>query len=246
MPRVLLRRSRIFTLVTAGAILAAAPARAAPISEPFPAEPAPEAPDAVDAPGETDDAPQPETDDPRAPSGPQEVPATPAAPETVDASEAREDAPPAPQIAVTPTPAPSPVDRAITKQRRAGLGMMIAGWSLFGIAYLTTAFRGVVAIDQADGVFDEDMDDPFTTTPSKKYGQRLLIPIAGPFIAAPEAPTATQGFGTALAGTLQLTGVALGIAGTVLYVKAKRRGRDLAFGAAPTPGGAAVQMRLRF
>jgi hypothetical protein len=32
----------------------------------------------------------------------------------------------------------------------------------------------------------------------------------------------------------------------VLYVKAKRRGRQLAFGAAPTPGGAAVQMRLSF
>jgi hypothetical protein len=245
MSRVFLRCSRIVTIAAAGAVLAAAPVRAAPISEPFPEQSAPAAPDAAEPPAETVTAPEVETDDPRAPSGPEEVAAAPTDQDAV-ASPAIADAPPAPQIAVTPTPKPSPVDRSITRQRRAGLGMMIAGWSLFGLTYLTTAFYGTIAIDQADGVFEEDIDDPFTTTPSKKYGRRLLIPIAGPFIAAPAAPTATQGFGTALAGTLQVTGLALGIAGTVLYVKAKRRGRELAFGAAPTLGGAAVQVRLSF
>jgi hypothetical protein len=164
---------------------------------------------------------------------------------------------PADEISVVPyTPPPAakkpqltPQERAIRKQRRAGMGMMIAGWSLFGVSYLITAAIGAAAIDAANdrGPYTDPNDDEyFNDPPNEAYGQRLLIPLVGPFIATSEANSATAAYVTVLGGTVQVAGLTLGIVGTVMYAKAKRRNPRIAVGGAPLRGGGQLTLGGRF
>ncbi len=116
---------------------------------------------------------------------------------------------PAPQIYVQPgPPAPiAPPPPRVNPNR--GLGLTVAGFSMFGVSYLITAASGTVAIDAG----------------SPEVGRPLLIPVAGPFIAATRVGTATGGFGLAFVGVVQLAGLAMGIAGSVKLAKSRREAR---------------------
>lgn len=138
-------------------------------------------------------------------------------------------APPAPQPAPQPAPpppayvpaqpgtnAPSPMlvnprIAALKQQRNSGIGMTISGYTLFGTSYLISALIGTISIDYARDVGG-----------SGTYGRRMLIPIAGPFIAIPRADSATGGLFTGLIGVVQVTGFVLGTAGAIRLGRANR------------------------
>ncbi|MFO7563063.1 MAG: hypothetical protein R6X02_10510 [Enhygromyxa sp.] len=137
--------------------------------------------------------------------------------------------PPAPEPAPQPAPpppaytpaqpgthAPSPMlvnprVAALKHQRNSGIGMTISGYTLFGTSYLISALVGTISIDYARDVGG-----------SGTYGRRMLIPLAGPFIAIPRADTATGGLFTGLVGVVQVTGFILGTAGAVRLGRANR------------------------
>lgn len=122
---------------------------------------------------------------------------------------------PAPQPMPEPIPAPPPVNR------NRGLGLMIAGISVFSFSYLISAVVGVIMID----------------TNSPEIGQRLLIPLAGPFMAIGPANTATGGFGLAFVGLAQVAGFGMAIGGGVMFGRSRSQARLSA-----APGG----LQLRF
>ncbi len=113
-----------------------------------------------------------------------------------------------------PPPAPMPIQPRVNPNR--GLGMTIAGFSVFGISYLITAGSATVAIDSGN----------------PEIGRPLLIPVVGPFIAAARLDSATLGFGLGFVGVIQLAGLAMGIGGSVMFAKSRRNAR-----VAAGPGG---------
>jgi hypothetical protein len=137
-------------------------------------------------------------------------------------------APPAPQPPPPPPPAPAyvPAEPAtgapspmlvnpriahLKHQRNSGIGMTISGYTLFGTSYLISALIGTISIDYARDVGG-----------AGKYGRRMLIPIAGPFMAIPRADSATGGLFTGLIGVVQVTGFILGTAGAIRLGRANR------------------------
>jgi len=138
-------------------------------------------------------------------------------------------APPAPQPAPQPAPpppayvpaepgtnAPSPMlvnprVAALKQRRNSGIGMTISGYTIFGTSYLISALIGTISIDYA-----RDVGGTGT------YGRRMLIPVAGPFMAIPRADSATGGLFTGLLGVVQVTGFVLGTAGAVRLGRANR------------------------
>jgi hypothetical protein len=102
-----------------------------------------------------------------------------------------------------------------------GLGLTIAGFGLFGLSYLLTVGAGTVTIDAG----------------RPDIGKPMLIPAVGPFIATARQDSAAAGFALALTGVVQLTGLAMGIAGAVLLGKSRAEARRLALG----PGGVAIR-----
>lgn len=129
-------------------------------------------------------------------------------------------APPPPEyVPVIPgsgAPAPMLVDpyySALKQRRNSGIGMTISGYTLFGTSYLISALIGTISLDYAADVGG-----------SGKYGRRMLIPIAGPFIAIPRTDSATGGLFTGMLGVVQAAGFVLGTAGAI---KLGRANRDL-------------------
>ncbi len=124
-------------------------------------------------------------------------------------------APPPPML-VAPPPAPAvifdPQRAALMQRRNSGLGMTISGFTMFGTSYLISALIGTISIDYANSVGG-----------SGKYGRRMLIPIAGPFMAIPRADSATGGLFTAFLGVVQVGGFVLGTAGAIKFGRAKRQ-----------------------
>jgi hypothetical protein len=106
-----------------------------------------------------------------------------------------------------PPPAPTPIQARPNPNR--GLGMAISGFSIFGVSYLITAGIGAVAIDAGD----------------PEVGRPLMIPIAGPFIAAARLDSATAGFGLGFVGIIQAATLGMGIAGSVMLAKARKNSR---------------------
>jgi hypothetical protein len=95
-----------------------------------------------------------------------------------------------------------------------GLGMTIAGFSIFGVSYLITAVTATALIDSG----------------SPEMGRPLLIPVVGPFIAAGRQPYATIGFGLAFTGIIQLASAGMGIGGAVILGTSRRKARLSASG----------------
>ena len=105
-------------------------------------------------------------------------------------------------------PAPQPLPPRGPNPNR-GLGLMIAGFSVFGVSYLITAVSGTAIIDAG----------------RPEIGRPLLIPVAGPFIAGARQPSATLGLGLGLVGVIQLAGLGMGVGGAVMFGKARRQAR---------------------
>ncbi|EDM75155.1 hypothetical protein PPSIR1_07987 [Plesiocystis pacifica SIR-1] len=127
--------------------------------------------------------------------------------------------PPAPTVSptVAGTGAPSPViiDPRVAHlrhQRNSGMGMAISGFTMFGTTYLISALIGTISLDYAEDVGG-----------SGTYGKRMLIPVAGPFMAIPRADSATGGLFTGLMGVAQIGGLVLGTAGAVRFGRANRQ-----------------------
>jgi hypothetical protein len=142
--------------------------------------------------------------------------------------------PPPPQAYEPPPPPP---------RRTRGKGMMIAGWSIFGGTWITSIAIGAAFLD--------------TDTPSGYYyGRRLMIPVLGPFLAAGGDDSASGTMAYAFLGLAQTAGLALGIAGTVLFARDRKSQRVTASGlhlgrgvylrSSPRWGGGTLSLGMRF
>jgi hypothetical protein len=134
---------------------------------------------------------------------------------------------------------------------------MIAGWSIFGGAYLLSTLVGTATIDDAkcrSGVLDDESDpsECEEDTELLHYGRRMLIPVVGPFFAM---ATQHADVGAMLVGLHQVGGLAAGITGTVLYCRTGRReiatvrigrGGSLAFDVRPRGPGVEARLSLAF
>jgi hypothetical protein len=119
-----------------------------------------------------------------------------------------------PVIPGTGAPTPMLVDPYIASlkhRRNSGIGMTISGYTLFGTSYLISALIGTISLDYAADVGG-----------TGKYGRRMLIPIAGPFMAIPRADSATGGLFTGFLGVIQVAGFVLGTAGAIKLGRANR------------------------
>jgi hypothetical protein len=104
---------------------------------------------------------------------------------------------------------------------------MITGWTLLGVVYLLTAGATAltVSLDGYDpygsscGEFTPCYPDP----PIPARIKLLYVPMVGPFLAIPVGETYGTRLAIAFPGVLQLGALAMGIVGTVQYV---RDGRD--------------------
>jgi hypothetical protein len=126
--------------------------------------------------------------------------------------------PPPAYVPVVPgslAPSPMLVDPHIATlkhQRNSGIGMTISGYTMFGTSYLISALIGTISLDYAADVGG-----------TGKYGRRMLIPIAGPFLAIPRADSATGGLFTGFVGVIQVAGFMLGTAGAIKLGRANRQ-----------------------
>lgn len=145
----------------------------------------------------------------------QEPAADTAAPVIVVTSQPAPAPPPPPTLVAPPPVQPSFIDphrASLLQQRNSGIGMTISGFTMFGTSYLISALVGTISIDYANSIGG-----------SGKYGKRMLIPIAGPFLAIPRADSATGGLFTGLLGVIQVGGFVLGTAGAIRIGRANRQ-----------------------
>lgn len=152
----------------------------------------------------------------------------------------RKQEPPVDPYLVDPGARASPASGAPPKRPR-GRKMMITGWSLLGGGYLVSAFVGALIHDGGD----------------RTTANLMFVPLVGPIAAAFRGRSASLPY-VAL-GVAQITGLALGTAGTVLFVRARKTqtrisaagihiGRGVHVGARPTEwfAGGALTMTLGF
>ena len=174
---------------------------------------------------------------------------------------------PAPAPVATPTPQPygqpqgQPAPQPYQPPpRRRGKGMMIAGFTTFGAAYLVTAMVGASIYDANGRVCDDVVGGDGCRRP----GLVLFIPVVGPLIGIRDLRSdGTDGNATGtLAGVFsflaQSAGLALGIAGASLWVRDGKRqragqqqaglhlGRGVHLQSAPRRGGATLNLSYRF
>ncbi|MEZ4450216.1 MAG: hypothetical protein R3B09_12135 [Nannocystaceae bacterium] len=175
------------------------------------------------------------------------------APVEAEAEAAPAPTPEAPPAATTTTPPPAPgaVDHHLRHRR--GRDMMIAGFTVFGGLYLLSAFSGAITYDQCNT----------NNNPDCGYiGKALILPVVGPFIAVPKVDKLSAKMAIVVfPGLGQITGLALGIAGAVLFGKSRKyvarvnadgvqlvQGRQLRLNTMGTPrgDGGGLQLTLRF
>lgn len=162
---------------------------------------------------------------------------------------------PAPTAAPAPatTPAPAPVvtapavepapasDAAIDRldaararkkaEKGRAVGLMAAGFSVWGSTYLVSALIGAASIDLAG---DEQVS---------RYGRWMTVPVVGPFGAAFNARSATGTLFSTTLGLAQAAGFTMAVIGVARHRRIKR---DLQLMAMPTQGGGHIGMRMRF
>ena len=148
-----------------------------------------------------------------------------------------------------PYPGPAPAPEAPRSRRK---GLMIGGWTMFGVSYLLTALIGAVISDSKTICADPAR--------CQRLGYYMMIPVAGPFIATGPSNTATGSIFLGLVGVAQTAGLVMGIVGTAQFVADGRRHqsvmnndgfrltrRGLRVNASPTArGGAMVGLHYRF
>ncbi len=169
---------------------------------------------------------------------------------------------PADTVADAPKPAPAPEVAAPSRNTlppnfappgppRPGRMMMIVGWSVFGGSYALTAIYGL-SIHSSTRLCDASGES------CRRPGLHLLIPVVGPlFLIRDYAAIDSGPLVTATLMLFQTAGLAVGIAGTIMYVRdSKRRrladalsghlGRGVHLQAAPRLGGGTLQLFYRF
>lgn len=104
---------------------------------------------------------------------------------------------------------------------------------LLGV-YVLTSLVGVIVADVKD-------DNPRL----HRYGRRLLIPVAGPWIAISDTRSATAAWFTGFSGVLQAAGLVLGMVGAIRLGTHRAKTR-LAFDGSMHPGGGRLGVTLRF
>lgn len=147
--------------------------------------------------------------------------------------------PPPPTVGTPPPPDPAAEERLWRlKQHNRFKGIMVSGFTTLGAVYGASVLIGALSIDFAR---DDDNER------QRQYGRRMMIPLAGPFAAAPVSRSATLGVLTVAAGLGQLLGLSMGIAGAVKIKQYPNPNKPkFAFGAMPTRGGAHMGLSLRF
>lgn len=183
---------------------------------------------------------------------------TAAAPETVPAAQPdapppqpyADPPPPQPYAAPAPQPAPPPgyYGPPPPPPPRQGKKMMIAGWTMFGSAYLGTALIAALIHDTCD------------SAPCRQSAGLGLVPLVGPFLMYPAVggDDITPRLVLALPALVQIAGLTLGIIGTVQFSRSRRPtmadadglrlGRRARLGVAPTRylDGGALTLGYRF
>ncbi len=101
-------------------------------------------------------------------------------------------------------------------------GLMIAGWAVTGG---TWAFTGLVGLTMIQVGLEADSNPYEECLNCYSAGSRLLVPIAGPFMAIPVADGTDGKVVCFVLGAAQLTGLGLGIGGTARYRKDKEAWR---------------------
>lgn len=144
--------------------------------------------------------------------------------------------------AAAPTPQP--------RSRRKGL--MIGGWVMFGSSYLVTAFISAIVADSCRALDERGC---------RNAALLSMIPVVGPWMAITQMQTEliTPKVFMVFPGAVQLAGLAMGIAGTVQFVRDGREPRyvdangfkltpNLRLGVVPTRfnDGGTVQLGYRF
>jgi hypothetical protein len=139
--------------------------------------------------------------------------------------------------------------------RRRGKGMMIAGWTIFGASYLSTALVGAFIYDASKSTCDDLVGGDGCR---RNNGLVLFVPVVGPLIGIGElGGTATGTIAGIFSFLAQGTGLGLGIAGTVLFVRDGKRqraaqqaglhiGRGVYLRPAPRLDGGGLQLNYRF
>lgn len=140
-------------------------------------------------------------------------------------------------VIVAPPPAAPVAPRRPPPPKR-GLGLMIAGFSMFGTTYLLTAWAGAMSHDGHGGCNR-------TKYECRESGKALMVPFIGPMLAAQNSDSARETFGLFLVSGIQIATFAMGLVGAVRYSRFKRWERGLA-GIPLGNSGLAVQPMPRF
>lgn len=109
-------------------------------------------------------------------------------------------------------PAPRPYK---PPPRRSGL--MIAGIFTFGGSYIGTAFNGAYIYDNCHRASDEGR--------CRQIATKMLIPVAGPFMAIEDSRSATNRVKLGFLGGVQAAGAAMAVVGGVMHIRDGRANR---------------------
>ncbi|MEZ4452665.1 MAG: hypothetical protein R3B09_24610 [Nannocystaceae bacterium] len=156
-------------------------------------------------------------------------------------------APPPGSTAPAPANGPAPRGRWM---RATGIASLVTGGVLFTVTYGVTALTGAIMHD----VGRSRLDDPARAARGEQLvdvGRRLLIPIAGPWIAMPRMSDELGQIGAGFSGVIQAGALILVIAGGVqlgVYSGMKRDGVALGprlrLSGAFTPEGGGLRLRF--
>ena len=124
-------------------------------------------------------------------------------------------------VATPPRPAPAPAPLRRPPPPKRGLGLMIAGFSMFGTTYLLTAWAGALNYD-GHGSCNRSAHD------CRERGKALMVPFIGPMIATHQTESAREALGLFLVSGLQIATFVMGVVGAARYSRYKRWERNLA------------------
>lgn len=141
-------------------------------------------------------------------------------------------------VIVAPPPAPPAAPRRPIPPPKRGLGLMIAGFSMFGTTYLLTAWAGAMSHDGHGGCNRTRHD-------CREMGKALMVPFVGPMLASQSSDSARETFGLFLVSGIQIATFVMGVVGAVRYSRYKHWERNLA-GIPVGKSGLAVAPMPRF
>ena len=146
--------------------------------------------------------------------------------------------PPPPEVQPPPPPPPAyPARPRRDPDRSSGIAFLASGLALFGSTYLSSTLIGAAVMDLDD---DE-------AARRRAFGNRMFVPVIGPWMAVPKAGSATGAWFTGLLGVAQAAGVALTTVGAVRLGRANRRRLEqVSVGGTYLPGGGNITFGMRF